>query len=81
MKKKGLYSSLLFQIFIMVRYKKRYFVVEYERTKNILKDQYSISLDFEQLNSKDIDVANAIKEKILELHGDFGRAATSIGFK
>ena len=67
MKKKGLYSSLLFQIFIMVRYKKRYFVVEYERTKNILKDQYSISLDFEQLNSKDIDVANAIKEKILEL--------------
>ena len=77
MKKKGLYSSLLFQIFIMVRYKKRYFVVEYERTKNILKD----GLDFEQLNSKDIDVANAIKEKILQLHGDFGRAATSVGFK
>ena len=54
-----------------------YFVVEYQRTKNILK----AGLDFEELNSKDIDVANAIKEKILELHGDFGRAATSVGFK
>ena len=61
----------------MVRYKKRYFVVEYERTKNILKG----GLDFEELHSKDIDVANAIKEKVLELHGDFGRAATSVGFK
>ena len=76
MKRKCFYFSLLFQI-LMVRYKKRYFVVEYERTKNILK----AGLDFEELNSKDIDVANAIKEKILELHGDFGRAATSVGFK
>ena len=76
MGRKCLYFSLHFQI-SMVRYKKRYFVVEYERTKNILK----AGLDFEELNSKDIDVANAIKEKILELHGDFGRAATSVGFK
>ena len=76
MKRKCFYFSLLFQI-LMVRYKKRYFVVEYERTKNFLKG----GLDYEPLNSKDIDVANAIKEKILELHGDFGRAATSVGFK
>ena len=61
----------------MVRYKKRYFVVEYERTNHISRT----SLDLEELNSKDIDVANAIKDKILELHGDFGRAAISIGFK
>ena len=51
--------------------------MEYQRTNNILKD----GLDFEQLNSKDIDVANAIKHKILELHGDFGRAATTVGLK
>ena len=76
MRRKCLYFSLHFQT-SMVRFKKRYFVVEYERTKNILK----AGLDFEELNSKDIDVANAIKEKILELHGDFGRAATSVGFK
>ena len=61
----------------MVRFKKRYFVVEYERTKSLLKG----GLDLEELHSKDIDVANAIKEKILQLHGDFGRAATSVGFK
>ena len=64
-------------LFQMVRYKKRYFVVEYERTRHINKG----GLDLEQLNSRDVDVANAIKEKVLELHGDFGRAALSAGFK
>ena len=64
-------------LFQMVRYKKRYFVVEYERTRHIYKG----GLDLEQLNSRDVDVANAIKEKVLELHGDFGRAALSAGFK
>ena len=65
-------------LFQMVRYKKRYFVVEYERTRHIYKGG---GLDLEQLNSRDVDVANAIKEKVLELHGDFGRAALSAGFK
>ena len=61
----------------MVRYKKRYFVIEYDRAAHVSKDK--CELDLEPLNSKDIDVANAIKHKILELHGDFGRAATTVG--
>ena len=64
---------------IMVRYKKRYFVIEYDRASHVSKDK--CELDLEPLNSKDIDVANAIKHKILELHGDFGRAATTVGLK
>ena len=64
---------------IMVRYKKRYFVIEYDRASHVSKDK--CDLDLEPLNSKDIDVANAIKHKILELHGDFGRAATTVGLK
>ena len=63
----------------MVRYKKRYFVIEFERAAYVSKDRNE--LDLEPLNSKDIDVANAIKNKILELHGDFGRAATTVGLK
>ena len=63
----------------MVRYKKRYFVIEFDRTSHVSQDWQK--LDLEPLNSKDIDVANAVKEKILELHGDFGRAATTVGFK
>ena len=63
----------------MVRYKKRYFVIEFDRTSHVSQDRQQ--LDLEPLNSKDIDVANAVKEKILELHGDFDRAATTVGFK
>ena len=62
----------------MVRYKKRYFVIEYERANSIGKNNF---IDLEPLNSKDVDVANAIKDKIMEIHGDFGRAATTVGFK
>ena len=62
---------------IMVRFKKRYFVVEYERANSISKKD----LDLAQLDSTDLDLANAIKSKVLELHGDFGRAAISQGFK
>ena len=62
----------------MVRYKKRYFVIEYERSNNIGKHE---RLDLEPLNSKDVDIADAMKDKIYEFHGDFGRATTTIGFK
>lgn len=61
----------------MVRFKKRYFVVEYERANSISSN----NLDLSQLDSTDHDLANAIKSKVQELHGDFGRAAISIGFK
>ena len=69
-------ESLFFQR-IMVRFKKRYFVVEYERANSISSN----NLDLSQLDSTDHDLANAIKSKVQELHGDFGRAAISIGFK
>ncbi len=63
----------------MVRYKKRYFVIEFDRASHV--SQGRAELDLEPLNSKDIDIANAVKDKVQELHGDFGRAATTVGFK
>merc|ERR1712059_222293 len=63
----------------MVRFKKRYFVMEYERAKNVEKSKDLF--DLEPLNSKDIDIAEAVKNKVTELHGDFGRAAITVGFK
>ena len=63
----------------MVRFKKRYFVVEFERAHHI--NQCKEYFDIEPLNSKDIDIANAVKDKVQELHGDFGRASISVGFK
>jgi len=63
----------------MVRYKKRYFVIEYDRLEHVKKDIHHI--DLQPLDSRDIDLANSIKDKIAELHGDFGRAATTVGFK
>jgi len=63
----------------MVRFKKRYFVVEFERAQHI--NQSKEYFDLEPLHSKDIDIANAVKDKVQELHGDFGRASISVGFK
>lgn len=63
----------------MVRFKKRYFVLEFERAKHI--NQSKTYFDVEPLNSKDIDIANAVKDKVQELHGDFGRASITVGFK
>jgi len=63
----------------MVRFKKRYFVVEFERAQHI--NQSNQYFDMEPLNSKDIDIANAVKDKVQELHGDFGRSSISVGFK
>ena len=63
----------------MVRFKKRYFVVEFDRAQHV--NQANNQFDLEPLNSKDIDVANAVKDKVQELHGDFGRASITVGFK
>lgn len=64
----------------MVRFKKRYFVVEFERAQHV-NNMNSSFFDMEPLSSKDIDIANAVKDKVQELHGDFGRASISVGFK
>lgn len=63
----------------MVRYKNRYFVVEFERARTVEAGVKSV--DLEPLNSDEKDLTNAIKERIQDLHGDFGRAAISVGFK
>ena len=63
----------------MVRFKKRYFVVEFERAAHI--SQSKNKFDIEPLDSKDIDIAEAVKNKVEELHGDFGRASVTVGFK
>ena len=64
----------------MVRFKKRYFVVEFERLKN-LSCEGEAELDLEPLNSKDVDIANAVKDKVQELFGDHGRASVTVGLK
>ena len=63
----------------MESYTKRYFVIEYSRASNVSRGM--AELDLQPLNSRDIDIANAVKDKVQELHGDFGRAATTVGFK
>jgi hypothetical protein len=63
----------------MVRYKKRYFVVEFERAGWVARGQPG--LDLKPLDSRDVDIAEAVKEKVTELHGDFGRASMTVGFK
>ena len=54
-------------------------MVEFERAHHI--NQAKHYFDIEPLDSKDIDIAEAVKNKVQELHGDFGRAAISVGFK
>ena len=71
--------SFRFNSWTMVRFKKRYFVVEFERAHHI--SQAKDYFDIEPLDSKDIDIAEAVKNKVQELHGDFGRASISVGFK
>ena len=46
----------------MVRYKKRYFVLEYDRAAHISRAREE--LDLEPLSSRDIDIANAVKDKV-----------------
>jgi len=63
----------------MVRYKKRYFVVEFERAERVARAKPG--LDLEPLNSRDVDIAEAVKDKVKEVHGDWGRARVTVGFK
>jgi len=61
----------------MVRYKKRYLVVELERVSHVCRDQ----LDLAPLDVTQLDVTNAVRDKVQELHGDHGRAAITIGLR
>jgi len=61
----------------MVRYKHRYFLVEIERAKSVT----SRKVDVIPLSHSEYEVAQAIKNMVGYLHGDFGRATISNGFK
>jgi len=63
----------------MVRFKKRYFVVELERAERVSRGKSD--LDLKPLDSRDCDLAEAVKDKVKEMHGDFGRAKITVGFK
>lgn len=61
----------------MVRLKHRYFLVEVERAKSLT----SGCIDIEPLAATESDIVKTIKDLISELHGDFGRATTTHGFR
>merc|ERR1719394_22399 len=63
----------------MVRFKKRYFVVELERSERVARGKCDI--DMTPLDSRDLDLAEAMKDKVKEMYGDFGRAQITVGFK
>jgi len=62
-----------------VRFKKRYFVVELERSERVARGKCDI--DMTPLDSRDLDLAEAMKDKVKEMYGDFGRAQITVGFK
>lgn len=87
----------------MVRYKKRYFVIQLDRHSDVaneLKQHQQLENDAEpQKKKKKLDFAsrkrslcdpkpldfndshlsNAVKDIVTQIHGDFGRAAVTIG--
>ena len=86
----------------MVRYKKRYFVLQLDRHTDVLNQlqQSNENISSEKKKKKKIKVqtvkkrslcdpnplrfndghlSNAIKDIVLQIHGDFGRAAVTMG--
>jgi len=61
----------------MVRFKHRYFLVEIERSKNVTDGK----LDVLPLEHSEIDIQQAVKQMVTDLHGDFGRASIGSGFR
>ena len=72
----------------MVRFKKRYFVVQFDREK----DLYDSSIkkqsfkpralqDSRPLDIRDDVLAHAVKDIVEHIHGDFGRAAITTGLR
>lgn len=64
----------------MVRFKKRYFVVQFDREKDIRKASRAHQ-DPRPLDIPDGVLASAIKDKVEQLHGDFGRASITTGLR
>jgi len=85
----------------MVRFKNRYFVIQFDREKDLFDDatkakhfkpracQDSKPLDIPARDmqrekaalQKDMVLADAVKHTVEHLHGDFGRAVITTGFK
>ena len=85
----------------MVRYKKRYFVLQLDRHSDVLNQLKKTAKNdcFEKKKKKklkppvkkrslcdpkplafnDAHLSNAIKDIVLQIHGDFGRAAVTMG--
>eukprot|EP00088_Acartia_fossae_P029886 TRINITY_DN30822_c0_g1_i13.p1 TRINITY_DN30822_c0_g1~~TRINITY_DN30822_c0_g1_i13.p1 ORF type:complete len:162 (+),score=13.62 TRINITY_DN30822_c0_g1_i13:84-569(+) len=61
----------------MVRRKHRYAVVQLERTSSIALPY----LDVKPLKASEDDIFKAVKIKLGELHGDYGRAVTTLGMR
>jgi len=62
----------------MVRYKKRYFVVQFDRQNDVFNET---TANARPLDIKDDILVNAIKEVVEEMHGDFGRASVATGLR
>ena len=72
----------------MVRFKKRYFVVQFDRERDLYdplsnKDSFKKRAfqDSRPLDIKDNDLALAVKDIVEHIHGDFGRAAITTGLR
>ena len=72
----------------MVRFKKRYFVVQFDREKDLYdplckKQSFKPRAlqDSRPLDIKDHDLALAVKDIVEHIHGDFGRAAITTGLR
>ena len=63
----------------MVRFKKRYFVVQLDREKDLTKPR--AFQDSKPLDIPDGILANAIKDIVQQFHGDFGRASVTQGLR
>ena len=67
----------------MVRYKKRYFVIQLDRATDIENRQSSsrAHIDPSPLFIPNDVLAQSIKDVVQDLHGDFGRAAITTGLR
>jgi RNase P/RNase MRP subunit POP5 len=76
----------------MVRFKKRYFVVQLDRERDIFDPAVSSEKkkqfykprayqDSKPLDIPDRLLANAVKDLVQKIHGDFGRAAITTGLR
>jgi len=63
----------------MVRYKKRYFVVQFDRQSDVFKGTKANNP--KPLDIKDNILVSTIKDLVEEIHGDFGRASVATGFR